>query len=104
LTVGSLGFLVTPALMGGSADMMLANFINFWAKDAPNCRSPRRVASILVCAVSLLAWILFPFRRPRRARPRHERTHAGALGRQLHGAGPPRHLTAASLRSRDVCY
>jgi hypothetical protein len=42
--VGSLGFLVTPALMVGPADMMLANFITFWAKDAPNCRSPRRVA------------------------------------------------------------
>jgi ABC-type spermidine/putrescine transport system permease subunit I len=59
--IGSLGFFVTPALMGGPADMMLANLITFQAKEALNWPLAAAVASVLVCAVSLLAWIYFRF-------------------------------------------
>jgi ABC-type spermidine/putrescine transport system permease subunit I len=59
--IGSLGFFVTPALMGGPADMMVANLITFQAQEALNWPLAAAVASVLVCAVSLLAWIYFRF-------------------------------------------
>ncbi len=59
--IGTIGFFVTPALMGGPADMMLANLITFQAKEALNWPLAAAVASALVCAVSLLAWIYFRF-------------------------------------------
>ncbi len=59
--IGSLGFFVTPALMGGPGDMMVANLITFQATDALNWPLASATASVLVCAVSLLAWIYFRF-------------------------------------------
>ena len=59
--IGSLGFFVTPALMGGPGDMMVANLITFQAKEALNWPLAAAVASVLVSAVSLLAWIYFRF-------------------------------------------
>jgi len=59
--IGTLGFFVTPALMGGPADMMLANLITFQAKEALNWPLAAAIASVLACAVSLLAWIYFRF-------------------------------------------
>jgi mannopine transport system permease protein len=59
--IGSIGFFVTPALMGSPADMMLANLITFQAKEALNWPLAAAIASALVCAVSLLAWIYFRF-------------------------------------------
>jgi ABC-type spermidine/putrescine transport system permease subunit I len=57
--IGSLGFFVTPALMGGPADMMVANLITFQAKEALNWPLAAAIASVLACAVSILAWIYF---------------------------------------------
>ena len=59
--IGSIGFFVTPALMGSPADMMVANLITFQAKEALNWPLAAAIASTLVCAVSLLAWIYFRF-------------------------------------------
>lgn len=59
--IGTIGFFVTPALMGSPADMMVANLITFQAKDALNWPLAAAVASALVAAVSLLAWIYFRF-------------------------------------------
>jgi mannopine transport system permease protein len=59
--IGTIGFFVTPALMGSPADMMVANLITFQAKEALNWPLAAAIASALVCAVSLLAWIYFRF-------------------------------------------
>jgi ABC-type spermidine/putrescine transport system permease subunit I len=59
--IGTLGFFVTPALMGGPADMMLANLITFQAKEALNWPVAAAIASVLACAVSILAWLYFRF-------------------------------------------
>jgi mannopine transport system permease protein len=59
--IGTLGFFVTPALMGGPADMMLANLITFQAQEALNWPLASAIASVLICAVSVLAWVYFKF-------------------------------------------
>jgi mannopine transport system permease protein len=59
--IGAIGFFVTPALMGSPSDMMLANLITFQAKEALNWPLAAAIASTLVCAVSLLAWVYFRF-------------------------------------------
>ena len=59
--IGTLGFFVTPALLGGPAEMMVANLITFQAKEALNWAMAATIASVLACAVSLLAWVYFKF-------------------------------------------
>lgn len=59
--IGSIGFFVTPALMGSPREMMIANLITFQVKEALNWPRAAAIATILVAAVSLLAWIYFVF-------------------------------------------
>lgn len=59
--IGTLGFFVTPALMGGPADMMVANLITFQAKEALNWPVAAAIASVLASVVSILAWLYFRF-------------------------------------------
>ena len=47
--------------MGSPSDMMLANLITFQVKEALNWPLAAAIASTLMCAVSLLAWVYFRF-------------------------------------------
>lgn len=57
--IGSLGFFVTPALMGSPHEMMIANLITFQVKEALDWPRAAAIATILVMAVSLFAWLYF---------------------------------------------
>ena len=57
--IGSLGFFVTPALMGSPREMMIANLITFQVKEALNWPRAAAVATVLVAVVSLFAWLYF---------------------------------------------
>jgi ABC-type spermidine/putrescine transport system permease subunit I len=59
--IGSIGFFVTPALMGSPRETMIANLITFQVKDALNWPRAAALATVLVCAVSLLASLYFAF-------------------------------------------
>jgi ABC-type spermidine/putrescine transport system permease subunit I len=68
--IGTLGFFVTPALLGGPSEMMLANLITFQVKDALDWPMASTIASLLMLAVASLGWIYFGFmNRTGRARP-----------------------------------
>lgn len=55
--IASLGFFVTPALMGGPRQMMVANLIDFQAKDALNWPLAAAIATLLLLVVLGLAWM-----------------------------------------------
>jgi ABC-type spermidine/putrescine transport system permease subunit I len=57
--IGSLGFFVTPALMGSPRQMMLANVITFQVQEALDWPKASAIAMVLILAVSILAWIYF---------------------------------------------
>lgn len=57
--ISSLGFFVTPALMGGPRQMMIANLIDFQAKEALNWPLAAAMAAVLLLLVALLAWAYF---------------------------------------------
>jgi ABC-type spermidine/putrescine transport system permease subunit I len=49
------GFFVTPVVLGGPADMMVANQIDFYARKLTDFRAASALAVVLTVAVSLLA-------------------------------------------------
>jgi len=59
--VGSLGFYVTPALMGSPSEMMIANLISFQIRETLDWPRASAVASILVVAVAVLTWLYLRF-------------------------------------------
>ena len=59
--IGTLGFFVTPALLGGPGEMMLANLITFQVKEALDWPMASTIASLLMLAVSSLGWVYFRF-------------------------------------------
>lgn len=68
--IGTLGFFVTPALLGSPSEMMLANLITFQVKDALDWPMASTIASLLIIAVAALGWVYFRFmRRAGRERP-----------------------------------
>jgi len=70
--IGSLGFFVTPALMGSPRQMMLANVITFQVQEALDWPKASAIATVLIIAVSILAWLYFRLvdRAPRLAEAR----------------------------------
>lgn len=54
----SLGFFVTPALLGGRRDMMLANLIDFYTREALDWPTASAIAVLLLIASSLLLAVL----------------------------------------------
>jgi len=54
----SLGFYVIPALLGGRQDMMFANLVDFYAREALNWPMASAVAVILILAAILAAMLL----------------------------------------------
>jgi mannopine transport system permease protein len=59
--IGSLGFFVTPALLGSPSEMMIANLITFQVKEALDWPVASTIAAVLVLAVAALSWIYFRF-------------------------------------------
>jgi mannopine transport system permease protein len=59
--IGSLGFYVTPALMGSPRETMIANLITFQVKDALNWPRASAIAVVLTAAVAVLCWLYFRF-------------------------------------------
>ena len=57
--IGSLGFFVTPALLGSPSEMMMANLITFQVKEALDWPIAATIAALLVFAVAMLGWIYF---------------------------------------------
>jgi len=57
--VGSIGFFVTPALMGSPSEMMMANLITFQVKEALNWPRASALATALVFAVAVLGALYF---------------------------------------------
>ncbi len=54
----SLGFYVIPALLGGRQDMMLANLVDFYAREVLNWQMASAVAVLLVAAAVIAAMLL----------------------------------------------
>lgn len=54
----SLGFFVTPALLGGRRDMMLANLVDFYTREILDWPTASAVAVLLLLASSLLLALL----------------------------------------------
>jgi putative spermidine/putrescine transport system permease protein len=50
----SLGFFVTPALLGGRKDTMIANLIDFYAREALEWPAASAIAVMLLVAISVL--------------------------------------------------
>jgi ABC-type spermidine/putrescine transport system permease subunit I len=50
----SLGFFVTPALLGGRRDMMLANLIDFYTRETLDWAAASAIAVLLLAATGLL--------------------------------------------------
>lgn len=50
----SLGFFVTPALLGGRQDMMIANLIDFYTREVLNWETASAISIILLCLSGLL--------------------------------------------------
>lgn len=68
--IGTLGFYVTPALLGSPSEMMLANLITFQVKDALDWPMASTIASLLMIGVASLGWVYLHFlNRTRRGRP-----------------------------------
>ena len=59
--IGSLGFYVTPALLGSPSEMMIANLITFQVKDALDWPIASTLAALLVIGVAALSWVYFQF-------------------------------------------
>jgi mannopine transport system permease protein len=58
----SLGMFITPDLLGGSKDLMLANMVDFYTRDNLNWNLASAIAVILLILASILILILFSFR------------------------------------------
>ncbi|SEL89146.1 putative spermidine/putrescine transport system permease protein [Bosea lupini] len=54
----SLGFYIIPALLGGRQDMMFANLVDFYTREALNWPMASAVAVLLVAAAALAAMLL----------------------------------------------
>lgn len=54
----SLGFFVTPALLGGRHDMMLANLIDFYTREILDWQAAAAIAVILLATTALLLAML----------------------------------------------
>ena len=54
----SLGFFVTPALLGGRQDMMIANLIDFYTRETLDWSSASAIAVILLAISLVLLWAL----------------------------------------------
>ncbi|MBE7416807.1 MAG: ABC transporter permease [Ideonella sp.] len=59
----AMGSFVTPALLGGRQDMMVANLIDFYTREALDWASASAIAVILFAVSSLLLWVLGRVRR-----------------------------------------
>lgn len=59
----SLGFFVTPALLGGRQDMMIANLIDFYTREVLNWETASAISIILLCLSGLLIAALLRARR-----------------------------------------
>jgi ABC-type spermidine/putrescine transport system permease subunit I len=54
----SLGFFVTPALLGGRRDMMLANLIDFYTRETLDWPAASAIAMLLLASTGLLLAVL----------------------------------------------
>ncbi len=54
----SLGFFVTPALLGGRHDMMLANLIDFYTRETLDWQAAAAIAVVLLATTALLLAML----------------------------------------------
>lgn len=54
----SLGFYIIPALLGGRQDMMFANLVDFYTREALNWPMASAVAVLLVAAAAIAAMLL----------------------------------------------
>jgi putative spermidine/putrescine transport system permease protein len=59
----SLGFFVTPALLGGRQDMMVANLIDFYTRETLDWPAASAIAVLLLAASALLLMLLGKVRR-----------------------------------------
>jgi ABC-type spermidine/putrescine transport system permease subunit I len=57
----SFGFFVTPALLGGRADVMLANLIDLFTRETLNWTVASAIAVLLLTASALLMLVLSHF-------------------------------------------
>ena len=60
----SLGFFVTPALLGGRQDMMMANLIDFYTRDTLNWNAAAAIAVVLLFTSGILLFVLTRVRTP----------------------------------------
>lgn len=61
----SLGFFITPALLGGRKDMMIGNLIDFYTREALDWHSASAIAILLLLTIGALLMIAGRFRDPR---------------------------------------
>lgn len=61
--VGAMGSFVTPALLGGRRDMMVANLIDFYTREALDWASASAIAVILFAVSATMLWLLGRVRR-----------------------------------------
>jgi len=61
--VMAMGSFVTPALLGGRKDMMVANLIDFYTREALDWASASAIAVILFAVSALLLWLVGRVRR-----------------------------------------
>jgi ABC-type spermidine/putrescine transport system permease subunit I len=54
----SLGFFITPALMGGSRDMMIANIIDLYTRETLNWTAASAIGVVLLLLSGLVIFLL----------------------------------------------
>jgi ABC-type spermidine/putrescine transport system permease subunit I len=54
----SLGFFITPALLGGRQDMMIANLIDFYTRETLDWPAAAAISMILLAISLVLLWLL----------------------------------------------
>ena len=59
----AMGSFVTPALLGGRQDMMVANLIDFYTREALDWGAASAIAVILFAVSAMLLWIVGRVRR-----------------------------------------
>ena len=59
--IGTIGFFVTPALLGSPAQMMVANLITFEVKESLNWPMAATMSVVLMAVVGVFSWIYFRF-------------------------------------------
>ena len=57
LVAASLGYYITPALVGGAADQMISYFIAFYTSDSVNWGMASALGAVLLIATLLLYWV-----------------------------------------------